>query len=281
MNWKELQYNHRGYLHHPSTPREDVSFYFEQKDKTQNFLQMGINFVRKDGAALQRSEEHNKEELGINSKNLHRGVYCPSPVLDLLFSSSKRGKVLTRANSRSHVTNRYRYDQSGRLTYIDNYYDGTLVSSEYLVYQENCIYGITIGLSGKLLCVSEEIFENKQLISYTIAYFSGELDHLECYRACCEQYRYHPDGLLDWDYYRIEFGWEKFAPSGFIDHKRYRFEREKGIIVRFFEFLPDGTVDMSRSVDTSGKKRSAEYAGQGPVLCPGVGQGTVLCPKEQ
>lgn len=75
-----------------------------------------------------------------------------------------------RQSVRSRITNRYVYDSSNRLTFVDNYIDGKMVSAEYLLYQDGIIYGVTVGMSGRIVCVSEELFLANRLESYICAY---------------------------------------------------------------------------------------------------------------
>ncbi|MBQ3505016.1 MAG: hypothetical protein IJA75_10005 [Oscillospiraceae bacterium] len=241
MNWQEIQYNRRGFIHHPDTPEEDKFFYCQQKEEACHYLLIAESFIKGEGVLSYRSIPHGKEELGSKSRYLHRGVYCPSPVLDILITNAKRGKVLVRPNARSNITNRYVYDVSGRLLYVDNYIDGKMVSSEYILYQEDNIYGITIGTSGSLICISKEQYTDKRLENYLCAYYSREDGHLCCHQLDYERYDYDEYGLRDWDYYQIYFGWEKVAPSGFVKHNRYRFTRKEGYLSTFTQINIDGS----------------------------------------
>lgn len=242
MNWKEIAYNRKGFLHHPETPTEDILFYHRSKEKAQKLLQIGESFICNEGVLSYRSIVRGKEELGTQSRYLHRGVYCPSPVLDILLVNSKRGKVLVRPTNRSRITNRYVYDTSNRLIFVDNYIDDKMVSSEYLIYRDNVHYGITVGMNGKLVCISEEQYSNGHIESYVYALYSGEEHQMRCYQMDCEKYYYDECGLADWDYYQIHYDWETVAPSGFIKHNRYRFAREDGWLKSFTLVNNDGTL---------------------------------------
>lgn len=257
MNWQDMQYNRRGFIHHPDTPQEDKIFYFQQKEEVCRLLIMGENFVKGEGVRSYRSIPCGKEELGSKSKYLHRGVYCPSPVLDILITNAKRGSILVRPNSKSRITNRYVYDIDDRLIYIDNYIDGKMVSSEYILYRDGDIYGITIGTSGILICISKEHYTNKRLESYLCAFYSRESQNFGCHHMDYEKYDYDEQGLLDWDYYQIYYGWEKVAPSGFVKHTRYRFARKDGCLSSFTQVNIDGTPISGSYVNEINLKRQA------------------------
>ena len=145
MNWRETAYNRKGYMHHTDTPTEDKAFYRQNKEKALELFQLAKSFITRGGVLAHRSSDHGKEEFGTKSRYLHRGVYCPSPALDILIANSKRGRILVRPTERSHITNRYVYGSSERLLFVDNYIDDRLLSTEYLLYQHNTVYGITIG----------------------------------------------------------------------------------------------------------------------------------------
>lgn len=258
MNWQEIVNNRKGFIHHPETPLEDKNFYYQYKGKTHELLKIGESFVMSQGVVSHRSIIRGKEELGTNSRNLHRGVYCPSPVLDILITNSKRGKILIRPTEKSNITNRYVYDTSDKLIFIDNFIDDKTVSSEYLIYHDNIIYGITIGMSGRLISVSEEQYSKDRIESYICAFYSGEEHQMCCHQMDCEKYYYDKYGLMDWDYYQIYYGWEKVAPSGFIKHNRFRFERENGWLKSFTLVNNDGTPISGSFVNGIKMKRKAK-----------------------
>ena len=240
MNLIDKMYNRKGFIHHPDTLAEDKAFYARYREKSQKLLKIGNDFINNKGVLSCRSLPREREELCTNSRHLHRGFYCPSPTLDILIGNSKRGKILIRPSNRSHITNRYVYDKSNRLIYVDNYIDDKMVSSEYLIYQDNVIYGVTIGISGRLTNVSEEVYDKGVLKEYICAYFAENLSQTTCYQMDCEVYSCDLSNCFDWDYYQLFFSWENIAPSGFIKHKRYRFDREDGWLKRFYPIDYDG-----------------------------------------
>ena len=257
MNWQEIMYNRKGYVHHPDTPPGDKDFYIQHKETVRKLLHVGERFITREGVMAQRSLPRGKEELCVKSKLLHRGFYCPSPVLDVLITNSKRGRILVKPTERSHITNRYVYDTSNRLCFVDNYIDDIMVSSEYLIYEDNVIYGVTVGMNGALISVSEEQYLNERIKSYICAFYSGEEYKKRCYQMNYEEYHYDEQGLLDWDYYEIHYGWEDIAPSGFIKHNRYRFVREDGWLKSFTLVNNDGTPISGSVVEDIKIKRRA------------------------
>lgn len=232
--------NQKGFFHHPDTPPEDKALYIQNQDKAIALLQLGNAFLE-GGVVEHRSIPCGRVELCANSRYLHRGFYCPSPVLDLLVTNARRGRILKRPTERSNITNRYVYDTSGRLIFTENYINGKMVSSEYLKYYENVVYGITIGMSGRIICASEERYANSCIESYQCAYYSGNGENTICYRMDGENYQYDEDGLVYWDHYQTYFEWEQAGADGFIQHNRYSFLREDGWLKAFARVQADGT----------------------------------------
>ena len=249
----KIEFDRKGFTHHPDTPQADKEVYLEHRSKVQKLMQIGLDFILEDGVLYYRSEEPGREEFGANSKFLHRGAYCPSPVLDLLITNVKRGKILVRPSSRSKITHRFRYAQDGRLLYVDNFSDEKMVSSEYLQHAGEALYGITIGMSGRLLCVSEERYEKDCLVSYTLAHFWGENENLTCDKVSCERYEYNDEGLEFWDYYQLDYGVERIAPSGYVSHIRYQFEQENGMLARY-RIINHPNVDSGAVFEIASKR---------------------------
>lgn len=122
---------------------------------------------------------------------LHRGFYCPSKIIDLVTGNVKRGKISQRASLGGKSYFLYNFNQEGLLVLIENYSRGEKLYTEYLFYDGNYVYGITLGNEGDIKQISEEKYENKKIIHYKIAHFlQGK--GLE---ISCEKYNYDKDGL--------------------------------------------------------------------------------------
>lgn len=258
MSWLDSIVNRKGFFHHPDTPQEEKDFYLLHKETIPRLLQIGENFIQSDGVLSHRSLPRGKTELGTGAKFLHRGFYCPSPALDLWISNAKRGKILVRPSERSHITNRYVFDTSGRLLFLDTYSEDKMLSSEYLLYLDSAIYGVTVGMDGRLDCVSEELYENGRLESYICAYYSWYGQDADCWKMDCEQYFYDELGLLDWELWELDYGIEMVAPSGLIRHSRFRFARKDGWLESFIRIDPDGTPPENACVIQVKVKRKAD-----------------------
>jgi hypothetical protein len=241
MEWEHQMGNHKGFLHHPETDDDDRQFYIQQKEIAYQLLEIGRHFVEHDGVLHHRSIPCSREELAVGAKYLHRGAYCPSPVLDLLITNTKRGKILRRPSPRSKISNRFIFDASGKLLYTDNYlFDGKLGSSEYLLYEGDTVYGVTLAQFGGIVSVSRERYAQGRIVSYDCAYYAPGLAGIECFQMFCERYHYDDIGLLTWEYYQLHFSFEAVATSGFVKHERFRFTREDGRLTSFIPVTPEG-----------------------------------------
>lgn len=256
MAWNGTYQNQKGFFHHPDTPPEDKALYIQNQAKALELLRLGEAFLE-GGVVEHRSIPCERVEFCANSRYLHRGFYCPSPVLDLLVTNTRRGRILKRPTGRSNITNRYVYDTSGKLIFTDNYINGKMVSSEYLLYYENMVCGITIGISGRIICVSEELYANSRIESYLCAYYSGTGESTICYKMDCENYQYDEYGLADLDYWYISFECEQAKVDGFIQHNRYSFFREDGRLKAFARVHIDGTpIDGSILYEIKVKRKA-------------------------
>ena len=131
-------------------------------------------------------------------KYLHRGFYAPSPVIERVVVGVKRGKLLKRLSARCKPSFEYGFNAEGQLLRSKQLLDHQVISTEYLFYQENKTYGITIDSNGSFQTVTEELFENDTLIRYTKADFAP-FSELYCYRISCEEYHYNTESLhMDW-----------------------------------------------------------------------------------
>ena len=100
---------------------------------------------------------------------IHRGVYCPSPIYDIIIGRTHRGKILQRPTKRSNITHQYYFDKDDKLCYTKRIYEGSHTGTEFLIPKEGRIYGITLELNGNLVAVCEEYHHEAKLKSYCYA----------------------------------------------------------------------------------------------------------------
>lgn len=112
------------------------------------------------------------------SKGLHRGYYCPSPILDLVVGGCKRGRIIKKPTKVSHEYYQYCFNSSKQLIYINQFIEPTNnspYSTEFIIRQNNIEYGITYHNGHKdISYLSRCEYENNKIINYaTLCYFNG------------------------------------------------------------------------------------------------------------
>ena len=148
--------------------------------------------------------ELGREEFGIQSSCLmHRGFYCPSPVIEHIIVNIKRGKIAKKLGNVKKPTNFYEFDTDGRLRIVDTNYPNGNIGTEYLFYEEDVVLVIQFS-KGDLYQLSIEQYDGKRLKSYLLINclyhakdneFSGKEMDYECYDYsapdCLNVLRYH------------------------------------------------------------------------------------------
>lgn len=153
---------------------------------------------------------------------IHRGVYCPSPIYDIIIGGTHRGKILQRPTKRSNITHQYYFDKDGKLHYIKRIYKGNHTGTEFLISKDGRTYGITQYLNGNLVAVCEEYRHEGKLKSYCYVEYMWIFQQACCFRFRLEEYGYDNEGLSVCDVHT-------FHPSlQLCEHERYQFERKDG-----------------------------------------------------
>ena len=156
--------------------------------------------------------------------DIHRGFYCPSPVLDIIIGNVHRGRILKRVMAQSKINHRFGFDARHRLIYTEALVDGIVSSTEYLFVQDNFRFGITIQSAYELVSISEEVFENQKLTRYSHLSVYPDQDGYFCSNLYVETYLYDVQGLKSSEK-------EEYQPYVNVLHKyHYDFERENGYL---------------------------------------------------
>ena len=177
-------------------------------------------------------------ELAFGS-TLHRGFYCPSPVYDILVGNVKRGKIQKRVFPGIKPSHEYGFDHMGRLVWCKTYGNKKLAYTEYLIYQDNRIWGIMIAPGGEVRSITEEVYENGRIVSYLYGLFSFPADPVKCYELTSEYYFYDDQGICETHWHRYMQPPEKlpaFLNSDWLPQcpiyrcVKYRFQRKDGYL---------------------------------------------------
>lgn len=179
-----------------------------------------------------------------SGSTLHRGFYCPSPAYDLIVVGTKRGKLLKRFTAASKPSHEYGFDANGRLLYCKWFHNGQPADTEYLVYEEHCIYGITMSKDGNLTYFTEEALECGRLTDYSHCMFLPLNGVPSCLEISQEHYEYDTQGLSSCDMHH--YMQTKATPPGLPESVlamipkevcrhigKFQFQRENGLLVSY------------------------------------------------
>ncbi len=188
-----------------------------------------------------------RKEYATGCRHMHRGFYCPSPVQELFVSGIKRGRLLKRVTARTFPCHEYGFDRDGRLILCENLVSKTcgetvnliVASREYLFYEEDRIYGVTIDSRSGLCCITEELFQEGKLICYSNVLCTSFDGAIQCHSITCERYCYNADGLRNCQLHQLtlppknipeacqDYGL-RISPHPVYQHNRYTFTQEGG-----------------------------------------------------
>lgn len=197
------------------------------KSECEQLISMGQDFLE-----LYLTQRHSFSTIATNMEyardgDIHRGVYCPSPVLDLVVGNLHRGNLIKRSPQKSKASHCYGFDENHRLKYIELLQDGNLSATEYIIDKENRRYGFTINLNCKLAAVSEEIFEQGKIMRYKYAVLWPDDNGYFCSNLHVEDFFYDELGLCASE--KIEY--QPYV--NIFDRYRYEYERTDGFLSKF------------------------------------------------
>ncbi|MCF2941899.1 hypothetical protein L1N85_26625 [Paenibacillus alkaliterrae] len=145
-------------------------------------------------------------EYSKGGETIHRGYYCPSPVLDLIVGGKKRGRLFKKKIPEfGSYSYEYGFDKDDRLIRVKGINEFTTPNSrfdeEYLIYRKNIVYGVEFDHLGKLHVVSKCAYNNGNIIKYEQSVCWMEIDADLYY----EEYTYENNKLSEVHvFYNIE-----------------------------------------------------------------------------
>lgn len=158
-----------------------------------------------------------REEYAVGGEILHRGYYCPSPILDIVVGNGNRGKLLKRLTSRSHPTYIYRFNKDDRLIIVENQ-NGI---KEIILRDGSIETGIEFSKRCEILSLTECIYSGSQIQSYSHCLYDSNTKISDNYHL--ENYKYSMDGLESADLFRFS----NFRNKPLIRHDKYLFQHDE------------------------------------------------------
>lgn len=137
------------------------------------------------------------------SKSLHRGFYCPSPILDLVVGGYKRGRLVNKPTKTSQEYYQYYFDSHQQLIYINQFNKSSTsipYSTEFIIRKDNIEYGLTYHNASKNLeLLARCVYENNKIKNYaTVSYHGISKDMISIQ---FEEYEYENDVLSKVNFY--------------------------------------------------------------------------------
>jgi hypothetical protein len=176
-----------------------------------------------------------KEEFAIQSRYLHRGFYCPSPDIEYIITNMRRGKIAKRVDARTQPTNRYLFDDNGKLRYAETYYPNGFIEAEYIFHDENLIFGFIVDSSDRISVISVAQYSCGTILSCLWAHCTYRTDSSTYTPRWIMYEKYNYDGAshLETDFYGINLS----NHFGSYDKYRFHLDLEGNIIKNTIEQL--------------------------------------------
>lgn len=199
------------------------TFFEDKGDQLVNFAK---EFLLHRKSTLEGIKEKTARTEFASDSGLHRGFYCPSLVYDIIVGNVKRGRRLKgiRSNSKNYFI--YGFDGQDKLIWVERYYNGVVAYTEYIAYDNQAIWGITLDSMGRIYTVTKEKYDNGRIQNYLFALVSSYEGLFSCDRLRYEEYVYDDVGLKK---SIMHF----FHPKGHYEQTIYDFERASGFLSQY------------------------------------------------
>lgn len=200
-------------------------------------IEYGLEFIKKQSHRAYHEINPQRIACCANSRYLHRGFYCPSPVFDKVLVNSRRGKILPNCRKTIQLTHRYFYNQDDKIYLIEYFSNGATEAYEYIVERQNKRFGFIIDDFGVLRHISIEEYNQGKLIAYMHSRCYLSTDNIyQSLNMHHEQYYYDPQQkLTNFDLNLIFLDEEEYKKLGnaisLIDHYNYRVVYEGNQII--------------------------------------------------
>ena len=221
----------------PITSRKAQLLEWRNSDEYQNLC---ISFACKGNQLVSFAKEFLQRETNVcgeikdktvrtesaSDSGLHRGFYCPSLVYDIIVGNVKRGRRLKGITVKSKNYFLYGFDNQNRLIWVERYYNGVVAYSEYIVYDNQAIWGITLDSLGRIYAVTKEEYCKGKIKNYFFALVSSYENKFTCNRLRLEEYMYDIIGLKKTIIHT-------FQPEKHYEQMIYDFERSSGLLFQY------------------------------------------------
>lgn len=169
-----------------------------------------------------------REKFAVGGEKIHRGFYCPSPIIDVV-GNANRGKLLKRLTARSKPTYRYSFDRDGRLIIAEH---GGY--KEIIIRRDDVETGILFTKKWGIYAVSECIYNGEKIQSYVFGLYDEGEKCINEYSK--ETYEYSENGLETVDWRRFS----NYLGRQTLEHEKYHFSHKDGYLSQYKVVEYDG-----------------------------------------
>ena len=195
---------------------------------------------------------------------LHRGYYCPSPILDLVIGNGNRGRLLKNmARCKNAPSFEYGFNADDELIYVQR--NPNVPSHEpcieYILWEDSKSIGYYFESTDWLSVVSECVYNEGKILSYLSCSFIPKSEYeLELTEIHKETYQYQNGLLACADMYRymsVDNTVFEFPTSNDFDHEQYVFQHDS-----------DGYISSYMVKEYKDGKENKNYVWRGHVFTP-------------
>jgi len=159
-----------------------------------------------------------KSEYSVGGEVLHRGYYCPSPIIDIVIGNAGRGKLLQRITKRSNPAYQYGFNKNNELVVVNKL--SSFGNKEVIIRNNQKETGIAFSDEFGINTISECEYDNGQISSYVFCLYYSYNIHVVDYRK--EVYQFSSEGLETVD--MISLLNNEDAPI--LSHSRFLFQHD-------------------------------------------------------
>ncbi len=180
-------------------PKVSPEIIIEYQSYIQTMLLMREKYKDCYDKLIQQTEEQAiRNEYASGGECIHRGFYCPSPVLDKLVGGCNRGKKINKPRANSRYYYKYYINDKNKIIRSDKYEDGRCLETEFIILESNKTYGITFSTQDHLTgLLSLEQYSDRGILDKYITVlpdlYTGRENH-NIYSA--EKYKYDEYDIL-------------------------------------------------------------------------------------
>ena len=179
--------------------QKNCQHFILERDRLVKLVERYLSKINQHKSDFEAAVVHTEYASGC--KCLHRGYYCPSLIQDVVVGNVRRGKLLKRLTTRTKTCWEYGFNAERQLIRCEHLITKTVADEEclavdtreFLFYEENRIYGITVRSDGTLEAITEEIFQNGKCICYTYCLCTSFNGVIRCGDIRSECYTYGAD----------------------------------------------------------------------------------------